>query len=806
MRRVERVLALASCLMIFGCGSDGTSGSNNDDQGAEKWCVDVQCGDHGECQVDGSRGVCVCDTGYAGITCDVCVDGYQDNDGDGVCAPSCSGDVACGEHGSCLDELGVVLCECEAGYEGKSCDTCAEGYQDNDGDGVCEPDCVTSALDCGEHGYCVDTSGAASCACDQGFEGEYCDNCVEGTQDRDGDGICRPTCAESELECGALGLCDDSSGVAECVCNTGYAGADCDECAEGYQDNDGDGVCAPDCDTRGLTCNNHGTCSDELGVALCECEAEYTGADCDECASGYQDDDGDGVCEPSCTSSVTCSGHGSCLPVGSSELCMCDVEYTGANCDECASGYQDNDNDGVCAQTCDSVMCASIEVCDDSSGAAECVFAGPVSCADVVSAAGGASLVDGYYTLYVNQDETKPWDAYCVGMGSPTPQEYLTLAYTDDEYSVFESYGVDGPVAQTRYFRVRVDPVSLMVDVTDRAFSETLDFVDSVASQEDVDYGTAKSCSRNNSDQGAYVAATGRIDLRNTPFAVNDTFAGYGVCPDVSAMESEQGQVISLSGDGACGTVAPDDVVSYEGAICPLTGTTIVPDATSPRDFALQLEYAGGYQSLELVPSTCAEIKAFGLGAVDGDYTLYYARDTAKPWTAYCYEMASDDPKEYLSLNQAGNANRFKRGTFGGSGTSQSNTTRKFQRIRVNPLTLKVDITDRTFSTGTALLDFATADSCSDNCCGGNNPGEANIDLTGTPFFVDDTFARSGYCSSLKSISYSNSDQVVVFTADGQCGFAGPSQLANKSQDGCNNKPDIQWNSETKYLLQLGYL
>lgn len=50
------------------------------------------------------------------------------------------------------------------------------------------------------------------------------------------------------------------------------------ECEAGEQDNDEDGVCAPDCTS--LACVN-GTCADTTGTALCDCDTLYEGDLCD---------------------------------------------------------------------------------------------------------------------------------------------------------------------------------------------------------------------------------------------------------------------------------------------------------------------------------------------------------------------------------------------------------------------------------------------------------------------------------------------------------------------------------------------
>ncbi len=108
-----------------------------------------------------------------GPGCKECCVGYQDNDGDGTCLPDCT-TQDCSGHGTCDDSGGTAVCACDVGYTGAECDTCAAGYQDNDGNGTCQANCATSGLNCGLHSTCDDMSGEAVCTCDDGWGGPGC--------------------------------------------------------------------------------------------------------------------------------------------------------------------------------------------------------------------------------------------------------------------------------------------------------------------------------------------------------------------------------------------------------------------------------------------------------------------------------------------------------------------------------------------------------------------------------------------------------------------------------------------------------
>jgi hypothetical protein len=141
--------------------------------------------------------MCACLPGYAGAACEECADGYQD-DGAGACVPddACSIDDPCGPHGVCMDTGDDVVCECEAGYDGATCEACAAGYHEDEGD-ACAVDETCDASSC-ENGVCDDSSGVIVCACDPGYLscGDSCDLPGEGTVDQSFDDTTQ-TCTSS---------------------------------------------------------------------------------------------------------------------------------------------------------------------------------------------------------------------------------------------------------------------------------------------------------------------------------------------------------------------------------------------------------------------------------------------------------------------------------------------------------------------------------------------------------------------------------------------------------------------------------
>jgi hypothetical protein len=392
MHKLSLLLALiCSAFLVVGCEKsdddpDGCPEGLQDNDG-DNLCtpscevVGNYCGS-GTCNDASGTATCECATGYQGITCQECAAGYQDGDGNGTCEPDCATAGLVCPDGACVTTSGVAACACNPGYAGDLCDTCAAGYQDHDDNGTCEPDCATAALGC-VHGTCVDTSGTAGCVCDDGYEGVQCAQCEGGYQDNDDDGVCAPSCAVADLQC-LYGTCTDVSGTAVCACAPEHQGVLCDACDVGLQDHDGDGDCAPTCATAGLDCG-HGACTDASGSAVCACEPGYTGASCDTCAPGYQDNDHNGTCRPDCATAALGCVHGQCSDATGAPVCVCVPGATGTLCDTCADGfqgaacnfcapgYQDYDLDGVCQPTCATAQLACVNgQCEDWSGTAEC--------------------------------------------------------------------------------------------------------------------------------------------------------------------------------------------------------------------------------------------------------------------------------------------------------------------------------------------------------------------------------------------------------------------------------------------------
>jgi len=197
------------------------------------------------------------------------------------------------------------------------------------------------------------------------------------------------------------------------------------------------------------------------------------------------------------------------------------------------------------------------------------------------------------------------------------------------------------------------------------------------------------------------------------------------------------------------------------------------------------------------VPASCAELVATDTASTDGTFTLYFDGDGSKPWTVYCADMDAT-PSEYLELVMTGADLNFSQYTAGGSSPGTDVRT-NYTRVRIDPATYSVDISDQRFSSSTGSLTHNVDDVISMPYgvamdCNSAGTGLANINLQGTPFAVDDTFCQAGFQAS-GSATFSENDQVVTIDGGGGCGWTSPAP--------CPHNP---YNSTGGSILGLTYV
>jgi hypothetical protein len=205
----------------------------------------------------------------------------------------------CSGHGDCDSKSGEMVCDCYRAYAGARCGLCAADYQDNDGDGTCQPTCAKADLDCGEFGHCDDATGRPECRCDAGYQ-------------RIG-GLCVPerkhigeACSDS-LDC-ASGWCLKYIGdeVGYCSRRDCLADADCVNTSD-----DGAEMCCVDVggDHRVCLKNDPGCgCGDQTGKcgASCSCQLDSACHPTQACLRTGPGDP-DAVCSHECTTDAECA-------------------------------------------------------------------------------------------------------------------------------------------------------------------------------------------------------------------------------------------------------------------------------------------------------------------------------------------------------------------------------------------------------------------------------------------------------------------------------------------------------------------
>ena len=180
-----------------------------------------------------------------------------------------------------------------------------------------------------------------------------------------------------------------------------------------------------------------------------------------------------------------------------------------------------------------------------------------------------------------------------------------------------------------------------------------------------------------------------------------------------------------------------------------MTRTTMMQKATWGSSFlvmlAIALSISPAYAQL---PTSCQAIRDADPTAVDGEFVI---APNGQVFTVFCFDMAGT-PREYLTLQNTGGSFNFAQFTAGG-GVGGTTVRTNYTKVRLDPTTLLVNIGDQTFATSTGSacciglttitsMPYGTASAC----VGSLDPaGRANIDLTCTPFLVNDTFLTMGF-------------------------------------------------------------
>ena len=183
--------------------------------------------------------------------------------------------------------------------------------------------------------------------------------------------------------------------------------------------------------------------------------------------------------------------------------------------------------------------------------------------------------------------------------------------------------------------------------------------------------------------------------------------------------------------------------------------------------------------SASALPESCQDIHDGDPTATDGVYTIYPNGNT-QVFDVYCNDMAGT-PSEYLELQNTGGLYNFGQYTTEIWPSLGTTVKTSYQKIRLDPATLMVDIGDQTFATSSGSrkhgsttvtsMPYGVAMDCE---AWYSQTGVANIDLSGTPFAVADTFSVGGY-KAAGTATFSQDNQIVNLNGGGYCGWITPS-------------------------------
>lgn len=239
----------------------------------------------------------------------------------------------------------------------------------------------------------------------------------------------------------------------------------------------------------------------------------------------------------------------------------------------------------------------------------------------------------------------------------------------------------------------------------------------------------------------------------------------FSGCTDYSSLSKGDASSSDADlGDDQRKTISAPDLAEADLADADLAGVDLA-NTDSAHIATIDLATTDSAEPPPL-PASCKDINDVNQASNDGNYTLYYNRDAAKSWTAWCKGMGSGgNPVEYLTL-PAGVSSAYS--IMGADLQAYS----QFSKLRIDPVTLKIDVTDATYNLVTGVQHYGcTAQNSmytqnyplvyAYHYCG-TNTGTAHLDLRGTPFKIaQDAFTITGAAT----VTYSQADQVVDLNA-----------------------------------------
>lgn len=172
----------------------------------------------------------------------------------------------------------------------------------------------------------------------------------------------------------------------------------------------------------------------------------------------------------------------------------------------------------------------------------------PETCAEaqeIAVDATGERPANGTYTLYVDGDESMPWDAYCYDMNRAEPKEFISVSELNNYSQITDATNI----FETTYSKLRIDPIRLEVWPLDDTFA-TSDFgIDDVGAPtlpdglENIPLGWAEFQVPSDLEmvEGDGATAEASLNLTDTGFVLDEAVEDDGYfCSVSSSDEVEQ--------------------------------------------------------------------------------------------------------------------------------------------------------------------------------------------------------------------------------------------------------------------------
>lgn len=146
------------------------------------------------------------------------------------------------------------------------------------------------------------------------------------------------------------------------------------------------------------------------------------------------------------------------------------------------------------------------------------------------------------------------------------------------------------------------------------------------------------------------------------------------------------------------------------------------------------------YVQTSYKPASCQELKNSGRASTDGEYTVWYQGAKGKPFTVFCHQMNTPVPQDYISV-KAGRFPGNKDINFGSycAASTRSICQTYYDRLRIDPYSLFVDLNDQTFTRVSCQQGSATTTAYVSHvhCQCHGTMDDDTVDLTGTALTID---------------------------------------------------------------------